>query len=116
MRLEARTRVEVFIPVREDDPAYQVISQWIAEEFAFERGGSTVTTAFLGLFSSPSTGQVVRDHIQIVFTDVLVDYVDSTGLDELIEELELLRSDIERTLASEEEIWVTISPIGIVRR
>jgi len=49
LRLEARIRVEVFIPVRDDEAAYQIISQWVAEEFAFERGGSTVTTTFVGL-------------------------------------------------------------------
>jgi hypothetical protein len=84
LRLEARTRVEVFIPVLEDEPAYQIIGQWVAEEFAFERGGSTVTTTFVGLYASPSPGQVVRDRVQIIFTDVLVESADPIDLNELI--------------------------------
>jgi hypothetical protein len=116
LRLEPRTRVEVFIPVREDELAYQVISQWVAEEFAFERGGSTVTTTFVGLYASPSTGQVVRDRVQIIFTDVLVESADPSDLNELIEGLDFLRTDIEQMLSDEEEIWVTISPIEIIRR
>ena len=116
MRIEARTRVEVFVPVREGDLAYQVISQWIAEEFAFERGGSTVTTTFVGLYASPSTGQVVRDRVQIIFTDVLVDSIDPGDRNELIEGLDSLRTDIEQMLSAEEEIWVTMSSIEVVRR
>ena len=46
----------------------------------------------------------------------LVDHDDADARDELLAELDLLRTDIERLLAGEEEIWVTISPIGIVRR
>jgi hypothetical protein len=92
------------------------VSQWVAEEFAFQRGGSTATTAFIGLYASPATGRIVRDHVQIIFTDVLVDFEDADAREELVAELDLLRSDIERLLAEEEEIWVTISPIDIVRR
>ena len=54
--------------------------------------------------------------MQIVFTDVLVDSDDADSHDELLAELDLQRTDIERMLAVEEEIWVTVSPIGIVRR
>ena len=116
MSLEKRARVEVFIPLREDDLAYQTVSQWVAEEFAFRRGGSTTTTAFLGLYASPTTDAVVRDHVQIIFTDILVNPDDIDASNQLVEELGLLRTDLEGILSDEEEIWVTISPIGIVRR
>ena len=102
--------------MREDEAAYQIISQWVAEEFAFERGGSTVTTTFLGLYASPSSAQVVRDRVQIIFTDVLIESADPSDRSELIGELDSLRTDIEQMLSHEEEIWVTISPIEIVRR
>jgi len=116
LSLEARARVEVFIPLREDDLGYQAVSQWVAEEFAFRRGGSTTTTSFLGLCASPTTGTLARDHVQIVFTDILVDLDDIDARNELVAELPLLRMDLEGTLHEEEEIWVTLSPIGIVRR
>ncbi len=53
--------------------------------------------------------------MQIIFTDVLVDESDAQAYDELLEELDLLRSDLQRILWSEEEIWITVSPISIVR-
>lgn len=109
MSLEKRARVEVFIPLREDDLAYQTVSQWVAEEFAFRRGGSTTTTAFLGLYASPTTDAVVRDHVQIIFTDILVDPDSVDATDQLVEELGLLRTDLEGVLRDEEEIWVTLS-------
>jgi hypothetical protein len=86
LRLEKRTRVEVFIPVREDDLAYEAVSRWIAEEFAFRRGGATATTAFIGFYASPSTGHIMRDQVQIIFTDVLVDNGDADARDELLTE------------------------------
>jgi hypothetical protein len=79
--------------VREDDLAYQSISQWVAEEFAFRRGGSTTTTAFLGLYASPTTDAVVRDYVQIIFTDILIDLEDHSARDNLVAELALLRTD-----------------------
>jgi len=115
LSLEKRARVEVFIPLREDDLAYQAVSQWVAEEFAFRRGGSTTTTAFLGLYASPTTSSVARDHVQIIFTDILVDLDDLQAREELLDELGLLRTDLEGILREEEEIWITLSPIGIVR-
>jgi hypothetical protein len=116
LRLETRARVEVFIPVRQEDPFYQLVAQWVAEEFAVRRGGSTATTAFTGLYVTQSTGHIVRDQVQIIFTDVTVDLEDINVRDELISQLDLFRTDIERLLPAEEEIWVTVSPIWIVRR
>jgi len=106
----------VFIPLREDDPFYHVVAQWVAEEFALEHGGSTATTAFTGLYVSQSTGRIIRDQVQIIFTDVAVDLEDIIAREELITTLDLFRADIERLLPDEEEIWVTVSPIWIVRR
>jgi hypothetical protein len=116
LSLEKRARVEVFIPLREDDLAYQTVSQWVAEEFAFRRGGSTTTTAFLGLYASPTTDAVLRDSVQIIFSDILVDVGDIDASDQLVEELGLLRTDLETILREEEEIWITLSAIGIIRR
>lgn len=116
MSLEKRARVEVFIPIREDDLAYQTVSQWVAEEFAFRRGGSTTTTAFVGLYASPTNDAVARDHIQIIFSDILIDLDDIAARENLIAELALLRTDLEGILYEEEEIWITLSSIGIIRK
>ena len=64
----------------------------------------------------PDDRTLARDHVQIVFTDILVDLDDIDARNELVAELRLLRMDLEGTLHEEEEIWVTLSPIGIVRR
>jgi hypothetical protein len=44
MPAEKRTPVEVFLPVRTDSPAYQIVTDWLAEELAYARGGATLTT------------------------------------------------------------------------
>ena len=54
MLTDSRTRVEIFLPVRSDLSAYQIALDWLAEEFAFSRGGSTFTTPFAGLYATPS--------------------------------------------------------------
>jgi hypothetical protein len=95
---------------------YHAVAQWVAEEFALQRGGSTATTAFTGRYVSQATGRIISDQVQIIFTDVLVDLQQPGVRDELVVELDLLRMDLERLLPEEEEIWVTVSPILIVRR
>lgn len=56
----------------------------------------------------------MRDHVQIIFTDVLADLTEVDARDELFAELDLLRTDIEQMLPEEEKFWVTASPILIV--
>jgi hypothetical protein len=106
----------VFIPLRANDPFSQEVAQWVAEELAVRRGGSTATTAFTGLYVSQATGTLIRDQVQIIFSDVASDLEDVAARDELLAQLDLFRTDIERLLPEEEEIWVTVSPIRIVRR
>jgi hypothetical protein len=50
MPSEKRTRVEIFLPVRSDSAEYRIITDWLAEELAYARGGSTLTTPFTGLY------------------------------------------------------------------
>ena len=53
MPAEQRTRVEVFLPVRTEMPAYQAVTDWLAEELAFARGGATPVSVLIeraGLF------------------------------------------------------------------
>ena len=88
----------------------------MAEEFALEHAGSTATTAFTGLYVSQSTGHIIRDQVQIIFTDIPVDPGEMEARSELMAELDLFREDIKRLLPAEEEIWVTVSPIWVVRR
>jgi hypothetical protein len=64
---------------------------------------------------SPAADAVVRDRIQIIFTDILVELEDTAACESLIEELALLRSDLKWILYEEEEIWITLSSIGIIR-
>lgn len=53
MPLEKRTRVEIFLPIRTDYVVYGTVTEWLAEELAFARGGSTLTTPFTGLYIQP---------------------------------------------------------------
>jgi hypothetical protein len=48
--LEKRTRVEIFLPIRTESGDYRAITHWLAEELAYSRGGSTMTSPFTGLY------------------------------------------------------------------
>jgi hypothetical protein len=63
------TRVEVFLPVRKDLPAYQIVTDWLAEELAYARGGATLTTPFTGLYTSVARNDVIRDTLTFLFAD-----------------------------------------------
>ena len=76
MALEKRTRVEIFLSVRTDTTDYKTVTDWLSEELALARGGSTLTTPFTGLFASSITrGDVVQ--IQILFCDFDLDIDDT---------------------------------------
>jgi hypothetical protein len=65
---EPRTRVEVFIPERLDDPAYQRTAQWLRERLARVHGGSTAFSSLVGLYSLD--GQLVQDRMTLVWCDL----------------------------------------------
>jgi len=65
MPTEKRIRVEIFLPLRSDLSSYKIVTDWLAEEFAFSRGGSTLTTPFAGLFSSATQIDIVEDAIRV---------------------------------------------------
>lgn len=73
MPIEKRTRVEVFLPLRSDILSYQVAIDWMAEEFARQRGGATLTAPFAGLFVSDSRSDLVEDAVRILFSDFQLD-------------------------------------------
>ena len=84
MALEKRTRVEIFLPVRTDTSDYRTVTDWLSEELALARGGSTLTTPFTGLYASSIThSNVVRDQIQILFCDFDLDVDDSGSSHEI---------------------------------
>lgn len=110
MPLEKRTRVEIFLPVRNDLIEYGVVSEWLAEEFAFVRGGSTLTTPFLGLYLSDSHG-IQSDQVRLLFCDFDLDADDPADQVELINYLNNLRLFLV-DLLMEEEVWVVYHPIN----
>ena|SRR5262249_10993383 len=54
MPAEKRTRFEVFLPIKPDIPAYQIVSDWLAEELAYAR-----TIQLNGL-----SGPAIRCHLR----------------------------------------------------
>lgn len=111
MPTEKRTRVEIFFPLRSDSLSYQVIAQWTAEEFAFSRGGSTLTTPFAGLYTSASRIDIVEDSIRILFCDFDVNPDDKFEYDKLALYLEKLKRGLMKAL-EEEEIRIVFYPIS----
>ena len=110
MPIEKRTRVEIFFPLRSDLLAYQTIVQWTAEEFAYARGGSTLTTPFAGLYTSASRIDVVEDSIRILFCDFDLNPEDPIDYDKLVIYLEKLKRGLMKAL--EEEVWIVFYPIS----
>lgn len=107
MALEKRTRVEIFLPVRTDTTDYRTVTDWLSEELALARGGSTLTTPFTGLYASSATrGNVVRDQVQILFCDFDLDVDDEIHRTKLLTYLSELRRLLMEILR-EEDVWIT---------
>ncbi|HVS21646.1 MAG TPA: hypothetical protein VHD88_07345 [Pyrinomonadaceae bacterium] len=107
MALEKRTRVEIFLPIRPDTTVYKTVTDWLSEEMAVARGGSTLTTPFTGLYASSATrGSVVRDTIQILFCDFDLDVDDPVHRAKLLTYLNDVRLLLMEILR-EEDVWIT---------
>lgn len=106
MASEKRTRVEIFLPVRTDATPYRTVTDWLSEELALARGGSTLTTPFTGLYSSSITrGSVVSDQIQILFSDLDLDADNPVHRAKLLTYLNDLRLMLMEILL-EEDVWI----------
>jgi len=112
---EKRTRVEIFLPVRTDTADYRAVTEWLSEELALARGGSTLTTPFTGLYvSSSSVGTIVQDQIQILFCDLDLNIEDALHYSKLTAYLEELRKLL-IDLLHEEDVWIVYYPITRLR-
>jgi len=67
-----------------DTVAYRTVTEWLAEELAFSRGGSTLTTPFTGLYASTTEKTLTHDRIQILFCDFDLDSDDLGDRAELL--------------------------------
>lgn len=105
MALEKRTRVEIFLPIRPDTPVYSTVTDWLSEEMALARGGSTLTTPFTGLYSSITRDSVIRDTIQILFCDFDLDADDPVHRSKLLTYLNGVRLLLMEILR-EEDVWI----------
>ena len=110
MNLERRTRVEIFLPIRFDSLKYEIVTDWLAEELAYTRGGSTLTSPFWGLYLSNAVDDIVRDKVQVLFCDFLIDLTRKEDLTEPATYVSDVRSLMQEVL-NEEEIWITCYPI-----
>jgi hypothetical protein len=102
---EKRTRVEFFLPIRTDASDYRTITEWLAEELAYSRGGSTLTSPFTGLYVSSTRGNVVRGDVHILFCDFHLDVGSAEDRAELDAYLDDVRSLLLEAL-KEEEVWI----------
>jgi hypothetical protein len=108
--LEKRTRVEIFIPIRSDSAEYQAITEWLAEELAYARGGSTLTTPFTGLYTSTTQTHVIHDAVHVLFCDFDLDAAVDEQQAELTHYLNEIRLLLLEVL-SEEEVWIVYHPV-----
>jgi hypothetical protein len=109
---EKRTRVEFYLPIRTDISDYRTITDWLAEELAYSRGGSTLTSPFTGLYVSATRGSVIRDDVHILFCDFLLDvdgnYEDQTEIDAYLNDVRTLLLEA----LNEEDVWIVYYPIN----
>ena len=98
---------------RSDISAYQTALDWLAQEFAISRGGTTTTTPFAGLFASAGHGELIHDAVKILFCDFELNLDKSEHRSELVEYLETTKSFLMEML-EEEEIWIVFYPISRV--
>ena len=116
MASEKRTRLEIFLPVRTDTTDYRAVTEWLAEELALARGGSTLTTPFAGLYASAAVGTIIRDQIQIqiLFCDLDLDIANPFQITKLVTYVEELRKLL-MELLREEDIWIVYYPVTRIR-
>jgi hypothetical protein len=107
--LEKRTRVEIFLPIRSDTVSYRTVTEWLAEEFAYSRGGSTLTTPFTGLYLSTTERDLTRDQVHILFCDFDLDSEDPSDREELSAYLSEIRFLLMEMLL-EEDVWIIYYP------
>lgn len=111
MPIEKRTRVEIFLPVRSDLSGYQTALEWLAEELAYARGGSTLTTPFAGLFASAAQVDIIHDAVRILFCDFELDCEKEDDLADIEVFLENAKDFLMKAL-EEEDIWIIFYPIS----
>ena len=113
MPIEKRTRVEIFLPVRSDLAAYEVSLDWLAEELAVIRGGSTLTVPFSGLYVSSNRVDLVEDAIRILFCHFDANPEIPDEISQLVGFLEDVKEFLTNAL-QEEGIWIVFHPISRV--
>jgi hypothetical protein len=110
---EKRTRVEIFLPLGFNSVVHRTVTEWLAEELTFARGGSTITTPFTGFYATAAQAEIVRDDVQILFCDFDLDADNSDELAELDSYLNDIRSMLLRVFR-QEEIWIIYHPVARV--
>ena len=110
MLQEKRTRVEIFLPIRSEAAEYQTITEWLADELAYARGGSTLTTPFTGLYVSSTHASTISDSINVLFCDFDLDTEDPQHASDLTDYLDGIRRLLIDVL-NEEEVWIVYHPV-----
>ena len=105
MTLEKRTRVEIFHPLKPDSVVHRTLTEWLAEELAFARGGATLTTPFTGLYTSETHANILRDSVQVLFCDFDLDPDDPAHRPEVVAYLRTLRLMLMEVLR-QEDVWI----------
>jgi len=110
---EKRTRVEIFIPLGSNSVVHGTVTEWLAEELAFARGGSTVTTPFTGFYLSATERDIVHDAVRVLFCDFDLDPDDVSQRAKLETYLSELRLMLLR-IFHQEEIWIVYHKVARV--
>lgn len=71
-----RIRVEVYIPVRYDEEAYQQTLRWVTRELTELQGGCTVIEDANGYYHS-NADEIIQDRVNVVYSDFPLNWEDA---------------------------------------
>ncbi|PYS63185.1 MAG: hypothetical protein DMF74_11015 [Acidobacteria bacterium] len=109
----AKTRVEVYLPIRYE-PAYQDTLSWLIDEFTELRGGCTVHENIGGYYLSQSN-EVIDDRVSLIYSDFPMNWDREADRSDVLKYCARLQSFLLTNLW-EEEILIGAYPVVHVQQ
>ena len=109
--LTPRIRVEVYIPIRYENP-YQDSLAWVIEELTELYGGCTVNENVGGYYFSRAR-EIIDDRVNVVYSDFSLDWYNGTEREKALAYCTKLKRFLLDNLV-EEEILISAYPVSHV--
>lgn len=114
MKSSRRTRVEIYVPLRQPDnvdyPRYRDVQRWLEQELAYLYGGET-TLKGSGLYFHHATTRLLADNIAIIYSDLDLDLTNRRHRRVFDAYIDGLLGFISNQLMKEAEILIVYYPV-----